>query len=123
MFLVAFFLALRERSGRRQPSAERSPCIYILLTTDKGSELSGTGRCQDRLLRRSGASCKTTTKRLQCSYLAGAGRDASDKAARRELLVEEGVQRAFRLTLDQLALHVVRLRHGLKRNNDKSPSK
>ena len=28
MFLVAFFLALRERSGRRQPPAERSPCIY-----------------------------------------------------------------------------------------------
>ena len=27
MFLVAFFLALRERSGRRQPSAERSPGI------------------------------------------------------------------------------------------------
>ena len=27
MFLVAFFLALRERSGRRQPPAERSPCI------------------------------------------------------------------------------------------------
>ena len=29
MFLVAFFLALRERSGRRQPPAERSPCILI----------------------------------------------------------------------------------------------
>ena len=26
MFLVAFFLALRERSGRRQPPAGRSPC-------------------------------------------------------------------------------------------------
>ena len=28
MFLVAFFLALRERTGRRQPPAERSPCNY-----------------------------------------------------------------------------------------------
>lgn len=47
-------------------------------------------------------------------YLAGAGRDAGDEAARRELFVEEGVQSAVRLALDQLALHVVRLRHGLK---------
>ena len=49
-------------------------------------------------------------------YLAGAGRDAGDEAARRELLVEEGVQRAFRLALGHLALHVVGLSHGLKRN-------
>ena len=27
MLLVAFFLASRERSGRRQPPADRSPCI------------------------------------------------------------------------------------------------
>ena len=31
MFFVAFFLALRERSGRRQPPAERSPCTYIYI--------------------------------------------------------------------------------------------
>ena len=30
MFLVAFFLALRERSGRRQPPAERRPCIILV---------------------------------------------------------------------------------------------
>ena len=28
MFLVAFFLTLRERSGPRQTPAEWSPCIY-----------------------------------------------------------------------------------------------
>ena len=28
VFLVAFFLALRERSGRRPAARERSPCIY-----------------------------------------------------------------------------------------------
>lgn len=50
------------------------------------------------------------------SYLAGAGRDACDEAARRELLVEEGVQRALRLALGHLALHVVGLSHGLTRN-------
>ena len=34
MLLVAFFLALRERSGRRQPPAERSPCrLYYLLVS------------------------------------------------------------------------------------------
>ena len=37
MFLVAFFLALRERSGRRQPPAERSPCTnysyHVLVAT------------------------------------------------------------------------------------------
>ena len=30
LFLVAFFLALRERSGRRQPPAERSPCTSYI---------------------------------------------------------------------------------------------
>ena len=30
-FLVAFFLASREHSGRRQPPAERSPCIYLFI--------------------------------------------------------------------------------------------
>ena len=33
MFLVAFFLALRERSGRRQPPVERSPCIFYTYYT------------------------------------------------------------------------------------------
>ena len=33
MFFVAFFLALRERSGQRQPPAERSPCrLYIKMS-------------------------------------------------------------------------------------------
>ena len=35
MFLVAFFLALRERSGRRQPPAERSPCVYYIYAYEK----------------------------------------------------------------------------------------
>ena len=29
MFLVAFFLALHESSGRHQPPAERSPCLFL----------------------------------------------------------------------------------------------
>lgn len=60
---------------------------------------------------------KKKEKRGFVSYLAGAGRDAGDEAARRELLVEEGVQRAFRLALDQLALDVVRLGRGLNELN------
>ena len=32
MFFVAFFLALRERSGRRPAARERSPCIYMITT-------------------------------------------------------------------------------------------
>ena len=34
MFLVAFFLALRERGGRRQPPAERSPCTKYKLSAN-----------------------------------------------------------------------------------------
>ena len=40
MFLVAFFLALRERSGRRQPPAERSPCSILQVPTTQLAKMS-----------------------------------------------------------------------------------
>ena len=40
MFLVAFFLALRERSGRRQPPAERSPCSILQARTTQLAKMS-----------------------------------------------------------------------------------
>ena len=43
MFLVAFFLALRERSGRRQPPAERSSCNYYFPAMTIFPQLLGMG--------------------------------------------------------------------------------
>lgn len=49
-------------------------------------------------------------------YLAGAGRDAGEEAARGHLLVEKSVQHTVGLALGQLALHVVGLGNGLVRS-------
>ena len=40
MFFVAFFLALHERSGRRQPPAERSPCSILQIPTAQLAKMS-----------------------------------------------------------------------------------
>ena len=39
MFLVAFFLALRERSGRRLAARERSPCSILVYYKDQQRSL------------------------------------------------------------------------------------
>ena len=54
MFLVAFFLALGERSGRRQPPAERSPCIpdYIRQRLKNSSNDSSESEASAVLLHR-----------------------------------------------------------------------